>query len=1188
MKKFLTLISLSLLAQAVAVQAAGPFKWAPRSKSAPAEWQQPLGAPAHKKSPAKAPKTEADQTLPAAESFGYLDMPDGTTRFIVTEFKKEDFGEPGEYYTDYTITGIKATIYDSNYQPVGLIEDTIELPEGTEKCSQISFGTTVTKKFFNTDDNYEVMMMMSFKPTGTPGAIPYTKVYSVKGADTNASVVTTLPGYYISAINTATDAYGEDFFMEFFSGEQETEDQWLNTFSIYTKASYSNPEASVLKSFTVDMIHTMSDGDNEAMPVTMAANGKNLYVTVAQYEKTFFEDPFNITNDKLSEDNHYIIELWAREGFAKEMTLKKTTSIPCDLPADSEYAMRSYALGMFSYDKDVTFDFTDDGLPAYIISIVDTGWQEGQSSCFFAVYDTDGNIIKTFGKDNQGYLQVSPVAGQPDQYCFIVADADNPEALNFSFVNYPSLDESVRIPATYTDGTTTLNLSNTLDRAAYGAGYCYVFANVRGETDADGNVLQPMVWIDSEGKLIRVDRINGGKNVNIIRPYVGGQVLNPWVFNTDNKQEYLFYVQRLNDSSSSATHTELCVANADGEMLLQYAFDTKDTSINASIVNITTQPAIWLTYTPADKLYHSEFINLPLNKMQGDGTVGNPYLISTIGDMELVKNNLSAHYRITADLDYAGRAFTPITEPFTGSIDGASHTIRNFSLSDASMFKSIAGTESAKASIKDLTLSHVTLDGEADAVLASAMSNAELSNVHVYKADINASGYTFGTLAESTQNAVLSECSAASTTINAPGCAGVGGLVNALGKNSSAVACAFSGEITGKSSVGGIAAEGQSSATVKDCHVNAILKAEYSIGGIIAYSDRSLIERCEVEGEITATGHGLTYTENGQKNMVNVGGIAGYIGLPSSSYDDDYNPIPGTFGTVVKGCVVGLSAINIDEAATDATLLETAHRIAGGTCINEEPEVTGYDPDTWEPIYGDPYGPEPGLVDNYALDDLARIQATVADELTSTEGKSIAYDALDRDLLTNLGWGFFDYTAEKPWVTGTAGLPQLHYEAATGSYLAFNPSMISVVEGEKASVLLEMDNITFDALTINISDEENCTANPVEFDENGNVIFEIEVKALGTYTVTATNGSVTATLTVTGVSGIADVTAADSSSAISYDGTTLRSADGSPVSVYSISGVLMKAPAAEVSVDTLPAGIYIARSAADVLKITVR
>ena len=63
-----------------------PFRWTPKAKAEKAEWQALRdNASAHFKS---APKTDADASLGAAESFSFLDMPDGSTWFVAHEFEK--------------------------------------------------------------------------------------------------------------------------------------------------------------------------------------------------------------------------------------------------------------------------------------------------------------------------------------------------------------------------------------------------------------------------------------------------------------------------------------------------------------------------------------------------------------------------------------------------------------------------------------------------------------------------------------------------------------------------------------------------------------------------------------------------------------------------------------------------------------------------------------------------------------------------------------------------------------------------------------------------------------------------------------------------------------------------------------------------------------------------------------------
>lgn len=64
----------------------------------------------------------------------------------------------------------------------------------------------------------------------------------------------------------------------------------------------------------------------------------------------------------------------------------------------------------------------------------------------------------------------------------------------------------------------------------------------------------------------------------------------------------------------------------------------------------------------------------------GSGTPGNPYIIATPAQLSEIRNYLSAHFRLEADIDLSGYTnWSPIgseAAPFTGSLDGDGHTIR--------------------------------------------------------------------------------------------------------------------------------------------------------------------------------------------------------------------------------------------------------------------------------------------------------------------------------------------------------------------------------------------------------------------------------------------------------------------------------------------------------------------------------
>lgn len=1175
------------------------FGLAPKSKAEGHTWQ---ALSSKFNSPLKeAPKTDTDVKMDPSENFAYLDMPDGSTWFTITNIRKEVISQ-NEYNTEYKYTGFETKIYDHNYELVGTIDSDIDLPEGYERCTNIQFGSLVTQKFFNTDSNYELMVMLNFKPENGYGADPYTYVFSLRGASTPAEKIANIKGYYVDAVNAATDKWSEDYYITFYTSEEYVEPvnsdgiaQLLYTYNIYTKASYSNPSASVLKEFVFDMMYVMSDGENEIQsPVLLQANNGTAYAVTARYAKTFFKDPLNFMNDELSEDNSYIIELYKASGYStKTMALESTTTIPCEKPVEP-YTMRSYCLGRFSGSNDISFDFGAGVTPSYIITVRDADQRENSES-HFAVYDTAGEVVKTFGgAATEATLMLSDVKGQPHQFCFYEANADG--LMELAMYDFPSFEKKAVLPLSIENDGKQMKLSLTLDRVASGARYSYVVAGLNGDSDSEGNTLHPVAWFDHNGNFDHLDNIMGGQNVVLIQPYIAGFVLDPFLFNTDNQLEYIAFVMRNEEHGTSRTHTELIVVGQDGKYDFQYAFPSSATAPNAAIVNPGLNPAVWITYyDPETQLHHSEFLSLPLNALEGEGTVENPYLLSTAGDFARIANNLSAHYRLACDIDFNGATFDGITGTFMGSLDGAGFSIRNIALDKNALFDAIGMNASdTRPVVKDLTLSHVTVN-EAPASLVRNLNNSVLENVFIYDLKVdNADAFDFGGLASSARfGSVIKGC-AVFGDINVPGAIGVGGIVYELNSESTISASAFNGSITGMRNVGGIAGNlGNSTVSVTDCHVNATITAENGVGGIAGTSNRGVITRCYVEGEINATTAASGWSEftGGPVKSINAGGILGILSAPSQSYSDTGAVIPGKFNDAVVNNVVAIDALNIP--ADEESLKATAHRIVGHTVANDDPLILGeeYNPSTyeWEIKWGDKQV-ETGIKNNFVVSDLAAIDATVDATADSTEGKTDVENAI-ADVLRQLGFQFNGYSVEAPWITGMTGSPALYFESTVGAAIFFDPSQISLTEGEKGFALLMLENVDFESLTMESSDESGCMINPVEFDEDGNVVCEISCLKAGSYTITATNGTIKATLLVTGLSGIDEIIT-DAASAISFDGNTVSAAD-SAITLYNISGMAVASGRDAVSTATLATGVYVAvavdaTGATSTLKIVVK
>ncbi len=119
----------------------------------------------------------------------------------------------------------------------------------------------------------------------------------------------------------------------------------------------------------------------------------------------------------------------------------------------------------------------------------------------------------------------------------------------------------------------------------------------------------------------------------------------------------------------------------------------------------------------------------------GAGTADDPWQIATAGQLDRVRDDLSAHYILVSDIDLSGYenwtpigAFRPrsdapedaeIPHPdyaFTGTFDGAGHTVSNLTVSceapmGAGLFGCACGTESGAAYIGGFTLKDVEVSG---------------------------------------------------------------------------------------------------------------------------------------------------------------------------------------------------------------------------------------------------------------------------------------------------------------------------------------------------------------------------------------------------------------------------------------------------------------------------------------------
>ena len=280
----------------------------------------------------------------------------------------------------------------------------------------------------------------------------------------------------------------------------------------------------------------------------------------------------------------------------------------------------------------------------------------------------------------------------------------------------------------------------------------------------------------------------------------------------------------------------------------------------------------------------------------GSGTAEDPWQIATAEQLDRVRDDLKAHYVLTDDIDLSGYenwipigAFQSLSDApedaevphpdfaFTGTFDGAGHTISNLTVSceapmGAGLFGCASGTESGAASIGHFTLKDVNVSGF---YLVGGAVGLQFMSCSV--TDIHLVGENHLT-----------------------GMQGIGGIV---GTGFDLISdCSATADITVSGDDGacaGLIAGGTTMISIKNCEVTggsitADGNATWGFGALCgAPWGAPEITDCKVSGTVI--------TVNGENNRL-VGGLVGFGG--------SYNP---TAPAQISGCTVEDVSIIVSE-----------------------------------------------------------------------------------------------------------------------------------------------------------------------------------------------------------------------------------------------------------------------------------
>ncbi len=269
---------------------------------------------------------------------------------------------------------------------------------------------------------------------------------------------------------------------------------------------------------------------------------------------------------------------------------------------------------------------------------------------------------------------------------------------------------------------------------------------------------------------------------------------------------------------------------------------------------------------------------------QGNGTIGNPYLIHNVWELQNMTLNKSAHYKIVNDIDAtptltwnSGAGYDPVgsnSDPFTGSLNGEGYTIDGLFINRSTRdYVGIFGYVSGVGTdIHDIDLTNVNFTGDENvAGIAGYHSFGDIWNCTV-DGIISSTDYEVGGVIGYKELGSIDNCINYATV---SGEADVGGIVGE--SDADIIDCDNYGDIISTLSghrVGGIAGNVEDYNITNCKNYGTVSNINMGNGGIVGLFQNGLIDRCINYGDVT--GDDLTGGIVGEGDNLNICNSSNY------------------------------------------------------------------------------------------------------------------------------------------------------------------------------------------------------------------------------------------------------------------------------------------------------------------------
>jgi hypothetical protein len=288
----------------------------------------------------------------------------------------------------------------------------------------------------------------------------------------------------------------------------------------------------------------------------------------------------------------------------------------------------------------------------------------------------------------------------------------------------------------------------------------------------------------------------------------------------------------------------------------------------------------------ADTPVESDYNDI-LNDTAGDGTDSNPYVLTTVYELQSVQSDLSAHYLLGDNIDASetdmwnsGAGFTPIGndgDPFEGSFDGQGYYVDELYIDRPNTY---------------------------DVGFFGRVNSADIKNIGVTNLDIQGDTYVGGLVG---QNQDYSDITNSYSRGTVTGNQSVGGLVG-VNRGSSDITKSYSrGTVNGNTNLGGLVGENIDDSYIKKAYSSGNVSGDREVGGLVGLNIGSHIKKSYSLSRVTGD--------------INVGGLLGN-NYESYTVIDSYWNIEKSTQSTSASSATGLTTAEMTGSAAETNMAD--------------------------------------------------------------------------------------------------------------------------------------------------------------------------------------------------------------------------------------------------------------------------